>query len=258
MSNNPSHPPENKAQSQAANLAPAPPENRPAPPPVGPAEPLLPAEDRARIDYEHRKKLREILLEKGILAFIFVILGWIVSSSLANNQLELSKILEQHRSALQAQQSELQTRREALKHIVQSYNKLFDTFIMHAGAEEVRKLERLSDDDRTAYRKLITKIANEVNEYELLLPSPFPLEVEKYLFLHRGLLYKKLTPYRPFMRFVTDQLTDKARSYYMESRPATKAQFELEPAPSSSDRNDELAGKYLDLHYEKWRASKQP
>jgi hypothetical protein len=236
---------------------------------------LLPA-DKAKIDYEHKKKMLEIVVDKVFLGIIIggagSILGLVASTSLesfktnqaqilAQHQLDLSKTLEDHRTSLQNQQFLVQKRYEALDQIIQSYNQIFATLSKVAR----RKNPELSPEEIAALRKQLDKITyGDVNKYDLILPWPFSTEVERHVFLFRGLYHKKINTYRRFIRELAEQLTESARSYVEpqpakktegEPLPARKSEFQLEALPGN--RTDEAAASYLDRQFERWQASKK-
>jgi hypothetical protein len=233
--------------------------------------PGLSVEERAKLDYSHRLMKKGVWLDKGILAIVGLLLVGVFSfvleayksaqaevleahkreqaQVLSTYQDQLSKTLEDHRSKLAMQQYMAQKRYEGMHAVMESYSVLFNAFIAY-----MRK-GTTTTQERNDYRELINKVVETNNKYDLAVPREFEQQVEKCLFMHRGLVVKKFAPeYQDFIIVLSVQLKESAQKTLNPDSPEARGSA-LDALPTN--RTDELAAKYLDSHLKGWRGLKR-
>jgi hypothetical protein len=221
--------------------------------------------EKEKLDYAHLLKLREMardnrfklwvtFLDKLILGGLIVAVTFIFNSLLDSLKNQQAQQLEDFRNKLAVKQFLIQKRFDALNAVMEAYNRLFDTFA------DYTKRDTVTLKDAEDYRKQIDKLVEKYNTYEIAIPRELDEEIEKHLFIHQGLVHIARTQgkvpivYREFIKALVLQFRRLAWASLDRTETFSQSKLlKLDARPAASDRTDERAQAYFDVHFKRWQ-----
>lgn len=244
-----------------------------APEPIYPFCVELTTIEKAKMDYEHRLKAKEMRWEKGVFALVLALVGaWgyykankyldenraVIANTAEQTKADIAKAAEEtktkesnHRLLLDKQLPELVLINSAISDVTRVY-------FPYARGKKAENEQKVRDE----YKVALERAREAINRSPFLFDLDFNKDLDRYFEIHRKLSQlpiEQWAKYREFAEDLSNRFDDLCRSVLDNKRgdPKSRERMGLNDETLKKIKADATPKEYIDAFYKAWAAKQK-